>query len=84
MNSVRSNNLSLKYQSFSLYRLKRYRDRKIRVCGKDSISLFVEKLKKSNYKLKNDIFQEFQIVSKVSSCVGQKRKQIIKIQVKAR
>ena len=40
INSVRSNNVSLKYQSFATLGLKRYKDFKFRVCGKDSIPLF--------------------------------------------
>ena len=41
MSSVWSNNLSLKYQSFTTIRLQRYREKKIWVCGKDSIPLLL-------------------------------------------
>ena len=34
MNSIRSNNVSLKYQRFATFE---YKDYKFRVCGKDSI-----------------------------------------------
>ena len=41
MNSVSSKNLSLKYQRSTLLRLNSDRDYKIRVCGKDSIPLYI-------------------------------------------
>ena len=40
MNSVRLNNLRLKYQMDFTTKLKRYRNSKIRVCGKNWIPLF--------------------------------------------
>ena len=46
MTSVRSNNISLKYQRFTIVGFKDNRDYKIRVCGKDSIPLLHVKLLK--------------------------------------
>ena len=41
MNSVKSNNISLKYQRFTpSARLEIYGDCQIRICGKNSVSLF--------------------------------------------
>ena len=46
MDSVRSNNLSLKYQSYYTIRLQRYRDRTILVCDKDLVPLKLRKKQK--------------------------------------
>ena len=43
MDSVRSNNLSLKYQSYYTIRLQRYGDRTILVCDKDLVPLKLRK-----------------------------------------
>ena len=61
MNAARSNNLSLKYH----HKVERYRDKKIRVCGKDSIlfGIFKEKFSKNmdleNMKSKQDKKNDF-------------------------